>query len=116
MHIRMEKRRGLKVIPKITTSDNVRSGLLKEASSHYYDMLLMATHKRAMLSGSIFGSIGDYILKNIDIPVALLSISEREYPYKKILLPVAESINTRAAVYFGIELAKINHAKIIILI
>ncbi len=108
------KRRGLKVIPKIITSDSAKSGLMREADSRYYDLLIMATHKRAMLSGSVFGSIGDYMLKNIKMPLGILSVSEREYPYKKILLPISENINTRASVFFALELAKINRAKLII--
>jgi len=108
------KRKGLKVIPKISTYKNVKTGLIEETSSHYYDLLLMATHKRALLSGALFGNIGDYILKNIEIPLILLSISEREYPYKKILLPVSEEINTRSAAFFAIEIAKINNSKLIL--
>ncbi len=109
------KRAGLKVIPKISTYENVKTGLIKETSSHYYDLLLMATHKRALLSGSIFGSIGDYVLKNLSIPLILLSISEREYPYKKILLPISEVVNTRSAVFFAIEMAKMNNAELMIM-
>ncbi len=109
------KRFNIKVVPKISTYENVKTGLVKEASSHYYDLLLMATHKRALLSGSVFGSIGDYVLKNSSIPLILLSISEREYPYKKILLPVSEEINTRSAVFFAMEMAKMNRAKLMIM-
>ncbi len=109
------KRTGLKVIPKISTYENVKIGLIKETSSHYYDLLLMATHKRALLSGSVFGSIGDYVLKNLSIPLILLSISDSEYPYKKILLPISEEINIRAAVFFAMEMAKMNNAKLMIM-
>ena len=87
---------------------------MNEADSRYYDLLIMATHKRSMLSGSVFGSIGDYMLKNIKMPIGILSVSEREYPYKKILLPVSENINTRASVFIALELAKINRSKLII--
>ncbi|AAT42739.1 universal stress protein [Picrophilus oshimae] len=109
------KRRGIKVVPKIKTSDNVRTGLIEEANSRSYDILIIATHKRATLSGSIFGSIGDYLLKNINIPIALMSISEKNYPYKKIFIPVSEEINTRSGVSFGFLISSITGSEIVLI-
>jgi len=109
------KKAGIKVIPKIQTFDNAREGLVMETSNHYYDILILSTRKRSMLSSSIFGNIGDYILKNSSVPVAILSSCNKEYPYSNIMLPLSESINTRAAVYFSIQLAKLHRSNLTIL-
>ncbi|MCL4349125.1 universal stress protein [Ferroplasma acidiphilum] len=109
------KKAGIKVIPKIQTFDNAREGLVMETSGHYYDLLILSTRKRSMLSSSIFGNIGDYVLKNSSIPVAILSSGERGYPYSNIMLPLSESINTRAAVFFALQLAKLNRSNVTIL-
>ncbi len=109
------KKAGIKVIPKIQTFDNAKEGLVMETSSHYYDILILSTRKRSMLSSSIFGNIGDYLLKNSSVPVAILSSGDREYPYANILLPLSESINTRAAVYFALQLAKLHRSNVTIL-
>ena len=109
------KRVNIKVVPKVSTYDSVKTGLVKEVSSRYYDLLLMATHKRSLLSPSLFGNIGDYVLKNSPIPLILLNINERKYPYEKIVLPVSEGVNTRAAVFFAMEMAKMNRARLVIL-
>ncbi|WP_337860152.1 universal stress protein [Ferroplasma sp.] len=109
------KKAGIKVIPKIQTFDNARDGIITETTGHNYDIIFISTRKRSMLSSSIFGNIGDYILKNSTIPAAILSSGDREYPYANILLPISESINTRAAVYFAIQLAKLNKSHITLL-
>ncbi|MEM0139806.1 MAG: universal stress protein [Ferroplasma sp.] len=109
------KRDGIKVIPKIVTFDNVKTGLISETSGHYYDIIVISTEKRSVLSSSIFGSIGDYILKNVSIPAAIVSTSTVEYPYKKILLPLSESLNIRPSVMFAYRLAKITGAELAIL-
>ncbi len=106
------KRDGIKVIPKIITSDDVKTGLLNETSEHYYDLMVLSTRKRSVLSSSIFGSIGDFILKNITMPSAIISSGNKYYPYKKILLPVSESINSRFAVMFAYKLAAINNSEL----
>ncbi len=109
------KKAGIKVIPKIQTFDNAREGIIMETKGHYYDILFLSTRKRSMLSSSIFGNIGDYVLKNSSIPLAILSSGDKEYPYSSILLPLSESINTRAAVYFALQLAKLHKSQVTIL-
>jgi nucleotide-binding universal stress UspA family protein len=109
------KKAGIKVIPKIQTYNNARDGIIVEVSGHNYDIILLSTRKRSMLSSSVFGNIGDYVMKNSSIPAAILSSGGREYPYANILLPLSESINTRAAVYFAMKLAKINKSRVTIL-
>ncbi len=108
------KKAGIKVVPKIQTYEDVKKGIIMETSGHYYDLLFLSTRKRMLLSSSIFGNIGDYILKNSTIPTVILSSAETEHPYNSILIPLAESINTRAAVFFAMKIGEIYGSHIII--
>jgi nucleotide-binding universal stress UspA family protein len=108
------KKAGIKVIPKIMTFDDAKNGIIIETSGHYYDVLILSTRKRSMLSSSIFGNIGDYVMKNSSIPTVILSSGGREYPYKNILIPLSESVNTRAAVFFALQLAKLHKSHVTI--
>ncbi len=100
------KKAGIKVVPKIQTFEDIKKGIVIETSGHYYDLLFLSTRKRSLLSSSIFGNIGDYILKNSTIPSAILSSSDLDRSYNNILIPLAESINTRAAVFFAMLIAR----------
>ncbi len=103
---------GIKVVPKIRTRGSVRECITDEANTHGYNVLMIAAGKRSPLSASIFGGIGDYVLKNSKIPVIAASVSERNYPYRNILLPISENVNTRTAVSFALNLAMAIGAKV----
>jgi nucleotide-binding universal stress UspA family protein len=108
------KKSGIKVVPKIQTFDDAKQGIIMETSGHYYDLLFLSTRKRSLLSSSIFGNIGDYIMKNSKIPTAILSSGELDRSYNNILIPLAESINTRAAVFLAMQIGKIYNSHITI--
>lgn len=96
----------IKVVPRIRMADSVRQGIVLESSAHGYDILLIATWKRSALSASLFGGIGDYVLKNSGTTTAALSVKNESYPYKRILVPISEDINTRTAVAFALYLKR----------
>ncbi|MCL5783398.1 MAG: universal stress protein [Candidatus Thermoplasmatota archaeon] len=100
------KDRNIKVIPKVRTSASTKQGIVDEVNSKSYDILLLGTFKRSLLSGSLFGGIGDYVMKHSRVPTALVSIKGSTFPYRKILLPLSESLNTRGAVSFALQLKK----------
>ena len=106
------KEQNIKVIPRITTSSSVREGIVKEANTHNYDLLFIASGKRSPLSASLLGGIGDYVLKNSRVTTVAASLKNRGYPYEKILVPVSEYLNTRTAVSFALHLKKAIGAKI----
>ncbi len=108
------KKIGIKVVPKIQTFEDVKRGIIKETTGHYYDLLFLSTRKRSLLSSSIFGNIGDYILKNSTISTAILSSGEADRSYRNILIPLAESINTRAAIFLAMQIAKIYKSHVTI--
>lgn len=91
------KERNIKVIPKVKTSRSVKQGIAEEVSTKNYDLLMLGTFKRSLLSGSLFGGIGDYVIKNSNIPTAVFSIKGSIFPYRKILIPLSETLNTRAS-------------------
>ena len=101
------KKAGIKVVPKIQTFEDAKKGIIAETSGHYYDLLFLSTRKRSLLSSSVFGNIGDYILKNSTLPTAILSSGDMERGYNNILIPLAESINTRAAVFLAMQIGRI---------
>lgn len=104
------RNKGIKVVPKIRTKGSVRECIADEANSHGYSAVMIAAGKRSPLSASIFGGIGDYVLKNSKVPVIAASASIDGYPYKSIFLPVAETMNTRTAVSFALNLKKATGA------
>lgn len=101
------KDRNIKVIPKVRTSRSVKQGIVDEAANKNYDLILLGTFKRSLLSGSLFGGIGDYVIKNSTIPTAVFSIKGSTYPYRKILVPISETLNTRASVALAIHIKRV---------
>ncbi len=108
------KDRNIKVIPKVKTSRSVRQGIVDETSNKNYDLILLGTFKRSLLSGSLFGGIGDYVIKNSTIPTAVFSIKGSHYPYRKILVPISETLNTRASVSLAIHIKKALGADLVL--
>ncbi|WP_393970683.1 universal stress protein [Oxyplasma meridianum] len=107
------KERNIKVIPRVKTYRTIKDGIVAEANSHNYDAMLVAVHKRSPLSASVFGGIGDYILKNSKIPSAIMSIKNSNFPYRKIMVPLSEQVNTRTAVSFSLRLKKATNSKLV---
>lgn len=108
------KERNVKVIPKVRTAKSVKQGIVDEVRSRAYDLLLLGTFKRSVLSASIFGSIGDYVIKNSSIPTAVFSVHGSKYPYSKILVPLCETLTTRAAVSFALHVKKALNANLVL--
>lgn len=106
------KERGIKVVPKVKTSDSVRESLVEEANTHGYDMVMIAASRRSPLSASIFGGIGDYVVKNTRVPTVATSVKTGHYPYRSILFPVSEGLNTRTAAAFALYLKQATGAKL----
>lgn len=109
------KERNIKVVPRVRTARNIRTGIVEELKEKNYDLVLMGTHRRSGLSGSLFGSIGDYVMKNSSTPAVIFSIRRNELPYRNILLPVAETINNRMAVSFALHLKQSTNANLFLL-
>lgn len=108
------KEKNIKVIPKVRTSRSVKQGIVEEAKSKNYDLLLLGTFKRSILSGSLFGGIGDYVMKNTSVPTAVVSIKGSTYPYRKVLVPVCETLNTRASVSMAMHVKKALGADLVL--
>jgi nucleotide-binding universal stress UspA family protein len=109
------KERNIKVVPRVRTARNIKTGIVDELKEKNYDLVLMGTHRRSGLSGSTFGTIGDYVIKNSTTPVVVFSIKRNELPYRNILLPVSETINNRMAVSFALHLMKSSNASLTLL-
>ncbi|HLH85354.1 MAG TPA: universal stress protein [Thermoplasmataceae archaeon] len=107
------KDQNIKVIPKVRTARSIKHGIIEEANSRGYDFILMGTFRRSPLSASVFGSIADFVLKNASIPAVIFSINGSHFPYRRILVPLSETINTRPAVSFALHLKKALKSEII---
>lgn len=109
---RSGKENDIKVVPKIRTSNSVRECITEEANTHGYDIMMVASTRRSPLSASIFGGIGDYVVKNSKVPVVAASVKTDYYPYRSILFPVSEGVNTRTAAAFALYLKQATGAKL----
>ncbi len=98
--------KNVKVIPKIVTGKNIRDVLLNELNTHNYDLILVASEKNSMLRRFSFGRLSEYVLKNSRSPSAIVSVKYPDYPYKKIYVPISETVNTRSAISFALHLKK----------
>lgn len=103
---RLGKMNNVKVIPRIVSSESAKEAIVNEANTHSYDYLVLATTRRSPLSGALFGSIGDFVFKNVKIPVIMVSIKNMDYPYRSIIAPVSEDMSTRASISFALHLKK----------
>ena len=106
------KDKQIKVVPRIRMADSVKEGIVAESLAHNYDLLFIATWKRSSLSASLFGGIGDYVIKNSGTTTAALSVKNNQYPYRRILVPISEDINTRTAIAFSLYLKKAINASL----
>ncbi len=103
---------GIKVIPKIQSAKNVKAGIVNEANSKGYDLILMSARARSSASTSVFGNVGDYIFKHSKNTTAVIAIKSDKYPYKNIIVPMSERLNTRKSVYLAAAIAKVLNAKL----
>jgi len=96
----------IKVIPKVRTAKTVKFGIVEEANSRGYDLLLLGTFKRSMFSASVFGNIGDYVLKHTDIPVGIISTRRDKFQYRNLLVPLSEQFVGKDSIAFSLRLKK----------
>ncbi len=103
----------VKVVPKVRTSKTVKFGIVEEAKSRGYDLILIATFKRSMFSASVFGNIGDYVLKHSDVPVGLINTNKEAPKYKTILVPLSEQLVEKDSILFALNVKKALGCKLI---
>lgn len=107
---RQGRDRGIKVIPKVRTGRSAREVIVDEANSHQYDLVMIATTRRSPLSASVFGGIGDHVVKNSRTPVIATSVRVSDYPYRSVLLLLSENIASRASITFALTVKAITGA------
>ncbi len=96
----------IKVIPKVRTARAVKFGIVEEANSRGYDLLLLGTFKRSMFSASVFGNIGDYVLRHSEIPVGIISTKREKSQYRNLLIPLSEDFVIKDSISFALRLKK----------
>lgn len=105
---------GVKVIPKIVSASSTREAIVRESETHSYDLLILATSRRSVLSGALFGNIGDYVFKNVHSPIVLVSLSDGVYPYRSIIAPLSEDLSTRHSISFALQLKRALQCPLVI--
>ena len=74
---------------KVKNNPSIASGILREAASTAYDLVLMSTPKEAR-RGRLFGSKIDEVVRKSAVETVVLSYPERaELSYRKILIPTS---------------------------
>jgi nucleotide-binding universal stress UspA family protein len=112
MNVYKESRmEGLRIIPKIQSARNVKDGIISEINSKNYDLIIMSSRSRSGVSTSLLGGIGDFIIKRSKNTTANISIKRDAYPYRRILVPMSERLNSRKSVYLAAVIAKVLNAK-----
>ncbi len=106
--------KGIKSIPRIQSAKNIKEGILKEINSKPYDLTFMSHRQRKSVSTSIFGSIGDTVMKKTNKTVAMISSVGRPTHYRNIFVPITERLNTRKSVYLSVLLAHAEGARLTI--
>ncbi len=95
------KHDGINVVPKVKSAKGIKEGIIEELNTRSYDLVMMAVERRAFLSSSVLGSIGDYVFKHSRTSVAAFSIRNDTFQYDKIMVPLSEQITTRTALSFA---------------
>ena len=106
------KKNNVTVIPKVQSARSVKHGIVQEINTKNYDIVIFSSAPRTNLSSSLLGGIGDHIIKNARTTVMAITNRKDRKGYKKIILPVCESLNTRKSVYIGLLMSNAMNAKI----
>ncbi len=109
------KRDGLNVVPKVKSARGIKEGIIEELNSRNYDIAMMAVERRAFLSSSVLGSIGDFVFKHSRTTVAAFSIRNATFDYGRIMVPLSEQITTRTALSFALALKVSTGSELVLL-
>ncbi len=106
------KERNIKVVPRVRTSRSVKECIVDEANSHRFDLVLVLSERRASVSATLFESTCEFVLKKSRVPVAIMKVLPTSHQYRTILFPVSETVSTRAAAYFALQLTRASGARL----
>ncbi len=103
----------------------VRRGKAAEAicamASDGYDLVVMSTHGRTGLARTMLGSVAMAVVRDAHLPVMLINdhqyadYSKGDYPFHTILVPLDGTPLAEQALPPAVELAKAEHAKLVLL-
>jgi nucleotide-binding universal stress UspA family protein len=81
--------RNMEVNYKVKNNPSVAQGILKEAASTAYDLILMSTPKEARRGRLFGGKIDEVVRKSAAETVVLSYLSDRPLSYDRILIPTS---------------------------
>ncbi len=100
---------------KVKNDPDVARGILKEAASAAYDLILMSTPKEAR-RGRLFGGKIDEVVRKSAVETVVLSYPERvELSYRKILIPTSGYRHALRAARIAEGLAKRHGGEITVM-
>lgn len=100
---------------KVKNNPSIAQGILREAASVAYDLILMSTPKSAR-KGRLFGSKIDEVVRKSHIETVVLSYPENtELSYKKILIPTSGYRHALRAARIAEDLAKKHGGEITVM-
>lgn len=107
--------RNMEINYKVKNNPSVAQGILKEAASTSYDLVLMSTPQEAR-KGRLFGSKIDEVVRKSPIETVVLSYPENmQLSYKKILIPTSGYRHALRAARIAEDLAKKHGGEITVL-
>ena len=107
--------RNMEVNYKVKNNPSVAQGILKEAASTTYDLVLMSTPREAR-KGRLFGSKIDEVVRKAPVETVVLSYPENAtLSYKKILIPTSGYRHALRAARIAENLAKKHGGEITVM-
>jgi probable Kdp system regulatory protein len=107
--------RNMEVNHKVKNNPAVAQGILKEAASTTYDLVLMSTPRKAR-KGRLFGSKIDEVVRKSPVETVVLSYPENaRLSYKKILMPTSGYRHALRATRIAEGLVKKNGGEIAVM-
>jgi probable Kdp system regulatory protein len=107
--------RNMEVNYKVKHNPSVAQGILKEAASTSYDLVLMSTPREAR-KGRLFGSKIDEVVRKSPVETVVLSYPENaRLAYKKILIPTSGYRHALRAARIAEGLAKKSGGEITVM-
>jgi nucleotide-binding universal stress UspA family protein len=99
-------------VESVVLQGNPAEEIVDFAEEQRVDMIVVGSLGKSGIKRFMLGSVSEKVVRRAKIPVLVVREYKEEKPYKQILIAADCSKGTEKAVDFGIEIAKLNGAKV----
>ncbi|HOW15696.1 universal stress protein [Methanosarcina sp.] len=99
-------------VESVVLQGNPAEEIVDFAEEERVDMIVVGSLGKSGIKRFMLGSVSEKVVRRAKIPVLVVRGQKEEKPYKQILIAADCSKGTEKAVDFGIEIAKLNGAKV----